>query len=183
MHFTGLIYYNHNGILNMEVIWLILFIVFAETGLFMGFFFPGDSLLFVAGICEWHPIQWRGEKSGLDFQFLKLLGINYGYSPLIDLFVSVALIGFCGVPGNAVGYWTGRKVGPTMYKWKDRFLFKKQYLHQAKEFYEKYGGGAIFMARFVPFVRTFAPIVAGIVQMDKKEIYFFSHIMCVCLGF
>ena len=142
-------YIEHGGI------WLILFIVFAETGLFMGFFFPGDSLLFVAGI-EWQSIS-----------------DNFFNLPFIVIMIIVAL---CAVAGNAVGYWTGKKVGPTMFKWKDSFFFKQKYLLQAQEFYLKYGGGAIFMARFVPFVRTFAPIVAGIVQMDKKKFSFFSSI-------
>ena len=79
-----------------------------------------------------------------------------------------------GILGNAVGYWTGRKVGPAMFNWRDRFLFKKRYLHQAHDFYEKHGGLAVIGARFLPFIRTFAPIVAGIVQMDRKKFHFFN---------
>jgi hypothetical protein len=67
------------------------------------------------------------------------------------------------------GYWFGRKIGPAMFSWKDRWYFKQKYLQQARVFYEDHGAGAIFLARFIPFVRTFAPIVAGIVQMDKKK--------------
>jgi membrane-associated protein len=168
-------FYIENGGL-----WLLLFVVFAETGLFVGFFLPGDSLLFVAGIFAHEiPINGGGTKPGLGYQFLKLLGIDYSYSPLIDLFVLVALIAFCGVLGNAVGYWTGRKVGPAMYNWKDRLLFKRRYLYQAKEFYDKHGGLAVIGARFLPFIRTFAPIVAGIVQMDRKKFIFFNIIGCV----
>ena len=75
---------------------------------------------------------------------------------------------------SSVGYWTGKQVGPTMYQWRDRFLFKKKYLFQARDFYEKHGGMAVIGARFLPIVRTFAPIVAGIVQMDKKKFHFFN---------
>ena len=84
------------------------------------------------------------------------------------------LISLAGILGNTVGYWTGRKVGPAMFTWRDRFLFKKRYLYQAKEFYDKHGGVAIIVARFLPFIRTFAPIVAGIVQMDRKKFHFYN---------
>jgi membrane-associated protein len=79
-----------------------------------------------------------------------------------------------GVVGNFVGYWFGKKSGPFLFERKDTFLFKKKYLWQAKEFYDKHGGGAIVMARFLPIIRTFAPIVAGIVAMDKKRFTFYN---------
>lgn len=129
-------------------VWIIMLIVFAETGLFMGFFLPGDSLLFVAGI------MWRSLEAG----FFNL--------PFVLIMVAISL---CAILGNMVGYWFGRKIGPAMYTWKNRWYFKQQYLQQAKEFYEDHGAGAIFLARFLPFIRTFAPIVAGIVEMDKKK--------------
>lgn len=152
-------------------LWLLLFVVFAETGLFIGFFLPGDSLLFVAGIFA-HKME-NGEP-GLAHQFLKLIGMGNVQNEFIDLFVLVGLISFVGILGNSVGYWTGRKVGPAMFTWRDRFLFKKRYLFQAKEFYDKHGGLAVIGARFLPFIRTFAPIIAGIVQMDRKKFYFFN---------
>ncbi len=89
------------------------------------------------------------------------------------------LIAVAGILGNSFGYAFGRRVGPAMYNWKDNFFFKKKYLIQANEFYEKHGGGAIVFARFLPFVRTFAPIVAGIVNMDKKKFTFFNIIGCM----
>ncbi len=150
-------------------LWLLLLVVFAETGLFVGFFLPGDSLLFVAGIFA-HKME-NGEP-GLAHQFLKLIGMGNVQNEFVDLFVLVGLISFVGIWGNAVGYWTGRKVGPAMFNWKDRFLFKKRYLHQAHDFYEKHGGLAVIGARFLPFIRTFAPIVAGIVKMDRKKFHF-----------
>lgn len=165
-------FYIENGGL-----WLLLFVVFAETGLFVGFFLPGDSLLFVAGIYAHEITKKTGEiEPGLAYQFLKIFGLGGIRNEWVDLFVLVALIAFFGILGNAVGYWTGRKVGPAMYHWKDRLLFKKKYLYQAHDFYEKHGGGAIVVARFLPFIRTFAPIVAGIVQMDRKKFVFFNII-------
>ena len=136
-------------------VWVILFIVFAETGLLIGFFFPGDSLLFVAGVA------WQSLEKGF---------FN------IPFFIIMLMIVFCAIAGNFVGYWYGKKIGIAMFTWKDRWYFKHKHLVSAKEFYDKYGGGAIFMARFVPFVRTFAPIVAGIVQMEKKKFSFYSFV-------
>jgi membrane-associated protein len=89
------------------------------------------------------------------------------------------LISAAGIIGNTTGYWFGRKVGPAMYQWKENMFFKQRYLQQAHEFYEKHGGGAIIVARFIPIVRTFAPIVAGIVQMDQKKFSFFNVVGCV----
>ncbi|MCX8020331.1 MAG: VTT domain-containing protein [Chitinophagaceae bacterium] len=161
-------------------LWLLLFIVFAETGLFFGFFLPGDSLLFVAGIYAHEITSKTGETfPGLGYQFLKLFGFQYPYSYWFDLIALIALIAVCGIAGNMVGYWTGRKVGPAMYQWRDRFLFKKRYLYQAKEFYDKHGGVAIIAARFLPFIRTFAPIVAGIVQMNRQKFHFFNVVGCI----
>lgn len=176
-HWTNLLqpqWYVENGGL-----WLLLFVVFAETGLFIGFFLPGDSLLFVAGIYAHEITQKTGEAvPGLAYQFLNLIGLGGIRNEWIDLLVLVALISVFGILGNAVGYWTGKKVGPAMYQWKDRLLFKKRYLEQAHEFYEKHGGLAIIGARFLPFIRTFAPIVAGIVKMDQKKFHFFNIVGC-----
>ncbi|MGG9971541.1 DedA family protein [Ferruginibacter sp. SUN002] len=145
-------------------LWMLLFIIFAETGLFVGFFLPGDSLLFVAGILSTSLVNSVSLNTGSDF---------------FNLLIISALCIIAGILGNTVGYLFGRKIGPTMYSWKDRFLFKKKYLYQAHEFYEKHGGGAIVMARFLPIVRTFAPIVAGIVGMDKKKFSFYNIIGCI----
>jgi membrane-associated protein len=147
-------YIEHGGL------WLILFVVFAETGLFAGFFLPGDSLLFVAGIYS----------TNLANEFIPT------GNEFLDLMVLMVLIASAGIAGNATGYWFGKKVGPAMYGWKENLLFKKHYLEQAHEFYEKHGGGAIIIARFIPIIRTFAPIVAGIVQMDKKKFMLFNVI-------
>ncbi|MEO6668911.1 MAG: VTT domain-containing protein [Ferruginibacter sp.] len=145
-------------------VWLLLFIIFAETGLFIGFFFPGDSLLFVAGILSTTLVDSISLNTGNDF---------------FNLLIISGLCTVAGILGNSLGYFTGRKVGPAMFSWRDRFLFKKKYLYQAKEFYEKRGGGAIILARFIPFIRTFAPIVAGIVHMDRKKFGFFNVVGCI----
>ena len=147
-------YIEHGGL------WLIMFVVFAETGLFAGFFLPGDSLLFVAGI---YSTNLANE--------VVATGNEY-----IDLLVILVLIAAAGIAGNATGYWFGRKVGPAMYGWKENLLFKRTYLEQAHEFYEKHGGGAIIVARFIPIIRTFAPIVAGIVQMQKARFVLYNII-------
>ena len=160
-HWTNLLqpqfYIEHGGL------WLILFVVFAETGLFAGFFLPGDSLLFVAGIYS----------TNLANEFIPT------GNEVFDLLLIMMLISAAGIIGNTTGYWFGRKVGPAMYQWKENMFFKQRYLQQAHEFYEKHGGGAIIVARFIPIVRTFAPIVAGIVQMDQKKFSFFNVVGCV----
>jgi membrane-associated protein len=164
-------FYIQNGGL-----WLLLFVIFAETGLFAGFFLPGDSLLFVAGI---YAQNMDDGSPGLSHSFLKLIGLGNVSNEALDLFVLILLVSVAGILGNMVGYWFGKKSGPFLYDRKDTFLFKKKYLHQAHDFYEKYGGWAIVAARFVPIIRTFAPIVAGIVQMDKKKFTYFNVVGCV----
>ncbi len=148
-------------------LWLLLFIIFAETGLFAGFFLPGDSLLFVAGIYS----------SDLAMQVIPTS------NEFIDLIFLWLLISTVGVLGNMVGYWFGKKSGPFIYQRKDTFFFKKKYLLRATDFYNHYGGWAIVAARFVPIIRTFAPIVAGIVKMDKKKFIYFNIIGCIAWVF
>lgn len=168
-------FYIENGGL-----WLLLFVIFAETGLFAGFFLPGDSLLFVAGI---YAHEMDNNTPGITHQFLKLVGMGGVRNEWLDLIVLWLLISVCGILGNMVGYWTGKKIGPSMYTWKDNFFFKKRFLHQAHEFYEKHGVVAIVVARFLPLIRTFAPIVAGIVGMDRKKFMFFNIVGCLAWVF
>jgi membrane protein DedA with SNARE-associated domain len=97
------------------------------------------------------------------------------YSNVIDsVFISSA-----GILGNYVGYLFGHKVGPTMFDWKENLFFKKKYLIQADEFYQKHGGRAIVIARFIPIIRTFGPILAGIVKMDKAKFMYYNVIGCL----
>ena len=147
--FNPVFYINHGGI------WIVLFIIFAETGLMIGFFLPGDSLLLVSGIY-----------SKMLIGSLIAGGLGNDFLEVMLLFV---LISIAGVLGNELGYWFGFKTGPILFKRKDNWLFKKKHLYQAKEFYDKHGGIAIVLARFLPMLRTFAPVVAGIVKMDKKS--------------
>lgn len=166
-HWTELLqpqWYIDNGGL-----WFVVFAVFAETGLFAGFFLPGDSLLFVAGIFSDNLVKTA-------------LGIDL-HSSFLNLMVLGIVISIAGFLGNSAGYWFGRKSGPFLFERKDTFLFKKRYLFQAKEFYDKHGGGAIVMARFLPIIRTFAPIVAGIVSMDRKKFVFYNFVGCIAWVF
>ncbi|MBW8361034.1 MAG: VTT domain-containing protein [Kaistella sp.] len=148
---------NPEFYIKMGGFWLILFIIFAETGLFIGFFLPGDSLLFVSGIYAVDIIRETFGSTGSEF---------------LDTTILATAIAFAAIIGNEVGYWFGYKAGPALYNRKDSFLFKKKYLQQAHDFFEDHGALAVIMARFLPIVRTFTPIVAGIVRMDKRKFLF-----------
>ncbi|WP_348798338.1 DedA family protein [Flavobacterium adhaerens] len=148
-------------------LYIVLFIVFAETGLFAGFFLPGDSLLFLAGIYSRDLVQ----------------SVIYIESDLLNLLLLASLVAFSGIIGNMVGYWFGAKSGYYLYNREDTFLFKKKYLIQSKDFFEKHGGKAIIYARFLPVVRTFAPIVAGIGSMDKKRFMFYNILSSILWSF
>lgn len=160
-HWTNLLqpqwYINYGGL------FFLLFVIFAETGLFAGFFLPGDSLLFVAGIYSNELAAWLYD-TGNDH---------------INLLIIIVLVSIAGIAGNIVGYWFGKKSGPALFKRQDSFFFKQKYLQQAKKFYDENGGFTIFVARFVPFIRTFAPIVAGIVQMEYKKFMYYNIVGCI----
>ena len=130
-------------------IFAIIAVIFAESGLLIGFFLPGDSLLFTAGA-------------------LYATGILPGDIP-INIHVFVVLLFIAAVAGDSVGYWFGRKVGPRIFKKPDAKIFKQAHIQNAQKFYEKHGGKTIIMARFVPIVRTFAPVVAGAGKMEYKK--------------
>src|ERR1044071_349197 len=153
---------------------MILFIVFAETGLFAGFFLPGDALLFVTGIFCSTTDKVQGIVSSALFET---------HNQWADLGILWVMISIAGILGNFVGYWFGKKSGPFLYERKDSFFFKKKYLLKAHDFYNQYGGWAIVAARFVPIIRTFAPIVAGVVQMPKKKFIYFNIIGCIAWVF
>ncbi len=146
---------------------IVLFIIFAETGLFAGFFLPGDSLLFLAGIYSRDLIE--------NFFFIQ--------SDFLNVFILSIFVAISGILGNIVGYWFGAKSGYYLYKKEDSFLWKKKYLVQSKDFFETYGGKAIIFARFLPIFRTFAPIVAGIVGMDKKRFMFYNILSSILWSF
>lgn len=131
-----------NPILIIKAVGIIgiILIVFAETGLFFGFFFPGDSLLFTAGIFA-----------------------SQGFFSIEVLLISCII---AAILGDSVGYWSGRKYGRKLFDRDESFFFKKKRLYDAELFYEKHGKSTIIIARFVPIIRTFAPIVAGIGNMN-----------------
>ena len=126
----------------------LVFIVFAETGLAVGFFLPGDSLLVVAGL------------------FAATGKLNLAVL-LLTLFVAAVL-------GDGVGYYTGSRLGPRIFKREKSLLFRPSHLLRAQAFYEKYGGKTIIIARFIPIVRTFAPIVAGAAKMPYRNFVVFN---------
>lgn len=130
--------------------YLLLFVVFAETGLFFGFFLPGDYLLFLAGM------------------FVATGRLDVGIVTLILGLITAAVL------GNFVGYWFGKKTGPVLYDRKDSFLFKKKFLRAAETYYQKQGALALIMGRFIPIVRTFAPIIAGVVKLDYRKFAFYN---------
>ncbi len=133
----------------------VILIVFAETGLFVGFFLPGDSLIFVTGMA------FAGNRD-----------------TIIDFFPMMLLVILAGVLGNMVGYWFGKKSGPLLFKRENSLLFRRSHLLAAKEFYDKRGAITIFIARFLPIIRTFAPIVAGIVQMPYRNFMIYNFLGC-----
>jgi membrane-associated protein len=159
---------NMDWVIAHGGLFLLLFVIFAETGLFVGFFLPGDSLLFVAGIYI-HNFATH---------FFGTSEANFLHYVMIMLLIAAA-----GILGNSVGYWFGKKSGPFLYERKDTFWFKKKHLYTAKSFYDKNGAFTIVAARFLPIVRTFAPIVAGIIQMDKKKFTLYNIIGSVAWVF
>lgn len=142
-------------IINNGGLYFLLLVVFAETGLFVGFFLPGDSLLFAAGIFL--------ERLAQEF-----FGFHFGFIIILVIIASVL--------GNLVGYWFGRKTGPLLYERKETWLFRKKHLLRATEFYNEYGKATIFLAKFLPIIRTFAPIVAGVVKMHRPTFIFYNII-------
>lgn len=133
---------------------LLLFVVFAETGLLVGFFLPGDSLIFISGmICVSKP---------------ELLGVN-----LLELILSLSA---AAIIGNIAGYYFGYKVGPPLFKRDDSLIFKKKYLEVTRDFYSKNGGKTLILGRFLPIIRTFAPILAGIIKINFGQFMVFNVI-------
>lgn len=146
---------NPDWIVTHGGLYLLLFIIFAETGIMIGFFLPGDPILFIAGIIISNMSVAPGEEIPL-------------------LLYWILLISIAAILGNFVGYWCGRLFGNRILNMKDTWLFRREYIYKAQEFYDKQGGSAIILARFLPVVRTFAPIVAGIVGMNFRKFVVFN---------
>lgn len=131
--------FNVKGLIEWGGTLLVCVIVFTETGFFVGFFLPGDSLLVTAGV--------------------------FAAAGQLHISELVLLVPVCAILGDQVGYWIGRKAGQRLYRREDSFIFRKRHLQRAREFYEKYGGKTVILARFVPIIRTFCPPVAGAAGM------------------
>lgn len=170
-HWTKL--FNPEFYITMEIngvpigIYMVLFIVFAETGLFAGFFLPGDSLLFLSGIYSRELIA----------TFFIIPSDLYNVSILALLIATAATL------GNIFGYWFGAKSGAYLFTKEDSLFFKKKYLIQSQQFFVKHGGKAIIFARFLPIVRTFVPIIAGIVHMKKSRFMFYNVLSSILWSF
>lgn len=132
--------------------WIVVAIIFAECGLLIGFFLPGDSLLFITGI-------------------LIATGIIE-----LNIWLAAAILIVAAIAGNLVGYWVGLKAGPALFNRPDSKLFKQEYVNKTHAFFEKYGARAIILARFVPIVRTFITAIAGVGTMDFRRYASFSII-------
>lgn len=140
--------YDVQGIIEWGGIALVCTIIFVETGLFVGFFLPGDSLLVTAGVFA-----------------------AAGHLQLVTLLSTVTL---CAICGDQVGYWIGRSTGQALYKREDSLFFKRRHMERARQFYEAHGGKTIVFARFVPILRTFCPVVAGCAQMPYSRFVSYS---------
>jgi membrane-associated protein len=158
--------FNPEAVIRYGGISVLFLIVFAETGLFFCFFFPGDSLVFTAGVlCA---------TGGIDASWLEVNAVM----------ITAAIL------GNMTGFWVGRKSGKYLMERSDSWYFKKEYLATAESFYKRYGGMALVLGRFLPIVRTFAPIVAGILKISYRRFFtltaigaFFWVIPLVTLGY
>ena len=140
--------YDVEGIIRWGGLLMLVAIVFAETGLMIGFFLPGDSLLVTAGIFA-----------------------AAGHLDVVGLLLWVTL---AAVLGDQLGYYIGYRTGPRIFRREDSLLFKREHLMRAKAFYEKHGGKTIILARFIPVIRTFAPVVAGVGQMEYRRFVTFN---------
>jgi membrane-associated protein len=131
---------------------LLLFVIFAETGLFVGFFLPGDNLVFIAGLlCSTKP------------QIM-----NVSFPVLILSMIAAAVL------GNMFGYWFGKKAGENLYSRKNSFFFRQSHVTTTKAYYEKHGGKTLILGRFLPIIRTFAPILAGVIRIDFKTFMLYN---------
>jgi membrane-associated protein len=131
--------FNVQGLIEWGGTLLVCIIVFIETGFFVGFFLPGDSLLVTAGV--------------------------FAASGQLHIAELLLLVPLCAIAGDQIGYWIGRQAGQALYRREDSLIFRKKHLQRAQEFYKKYGGKTVILARFIPIVRTFCPPVAGAAQM------------------
>ncbi len=146
--------YNVPELIRWGGLLIVILIVFSETGLMVGFFLPGDSLLVIAGL-----FAARGD--------LNIVSLGLSVIP-------------AAIAGNTTGYWIGHKAGQALYNRPNSFFFRRQHLIKAHEFYERHGGKAIVLAQFMPIVRTFTPVVAGAASMTYRRFITFNVIGAIC---
>lgn len=142
--------FDVSSIIESGGLLLIAAIIFAESGMFVGFFFPGDTLLLSAGV--------------------------FAAAGKLDLALVITVIALAAIAGDNVGYHIGKRYGRQLFKKKDGILFRQEYVQHSEKFYEKYGSKTMLFAHFVPIVRTFAPPVAGVAHMDYKKFFFYDAI-------
>jgi membrane-associated protein len=148
--------YNVPGLIQIGGLAAMAAVVFAETGLLVGFFLPGDSLLVTAGVfCT---------------------SATPEAAPLLNIVTLNLAVIAAAILGDTVGYWIGAKTGPKIFTREQSLFFSRKHLLRTKEFYERHGGKTIIIARFMPFVRTFAPVVAGVGQMSYRRFLGFNVI-------
>lgn len=145
---------NHPA-LGFWVVIIACAIIFAETGLLIGFFLPGDSLLFTAGLL-----------------------VSTGEMP-VNIWVLMGMLMVCAFVGNQLGYYIGLKAGPAIFNRPESRVFKKQHVDSAHAFFQRHGGKALILARFVPIVRTFVPVIVGVAKMDMRKFLLFNAIGAV----
>lgn len=143
---------NPESIIRYGGIALLVFVIFAETGLMVGFFLPGDSLVFVAGlICSSEP---------------QLMNTN--------IFLLASFLTLAAIAGNITGYYFGKNIGDSLFTKDDNLIFKKRYVGITKAFYDRNGGKSLILGRFLPIIRTFAPILAGVIKMEFRTFFIYT---------
>jgi len=140
--------YDVEGIIRWGGLLMLVVIIFAETGLMVGFFLPGDSLLVTAGV--------------------------FSAAGHLQLWTLLTVVTAAAIVGDQVGYWIGYRTGPLLFRREDSLLFKRRHLMRAHAFYERHGGKTIILARFMPVIRTFAPVVAGVGEMRYRRFVAFN---------
>jgi membrane-associated protein len=146
--------YNVPELIRLVGLAGVAFIVFSETGLMVGFFLPGDSLLVTAGV--------------------------FAAGGLLNIYTLIPVLLCAAVTGNATGYWIGKRAGQALYNRPNSFFFRREHLLKTHQFYERHGGKTIILAQFIPIVRTFAPVVAGAAGMSYRRFATFNVVGAVC---
>jgi membrane-associated protein len=146
--------YNVPELIRLVGLAGVAFIIFSETGLMVGFFLPGDSLLVTAGV--------------------------FAAGGLLNIYTLIPVLLCAAVTGNATGYWIGKRAGQALYNRPNSFFFRREHLLRTHQFYERHGGKTIILAQFIPIVRTFAPVVAGAAGMSYRRFATFNVVGAVC---